>query len=245
VFRRRRQGESEEDTAADDAALDEAGDEADGLDPGVPSATSSPGRPEGPWDVDDAPEDSAPRIDLGAVQVPVGDGMEVRVDVQDEMVVAATLVDGHSMLQIHAFAAPRSSGLWHEVRDEIAGSLRESGGEATDDEGPFGTELKARIPVEAPGQGPTLQPARFVGVDGPRWFLRGMLTGPAATDPVQAKRLEEVFRGTIVVRGGEAMAPRELLPLRLPREAVEQPAAEEASPELEIFQRGPEITEIQ
>ena len=127
----------------------------------------------------------------------------------------------------------------------ILKAVRESGGEANDDSGPFGTELKARIPVEAPGAGPSLQPARFIGVDGPRWFLRGMLTGPAATDPVQAKRLEEIFRGTVVVRGGEAMAPRELLPLRLPREAVEHPPAEAASPELEIFQRGPEITEIQ
>jgi hypothetical protein len=63
---------------------------------------------------------------------------------------------------------------------------------------------------------------------------------------VQAKRLEEVFRATVVVRGGEAMAPRELLPLRLPRDAMEQqPAAPPARPGLEILQRGPEITEIQ
>jgi len=248
VFRRRRQEESDDDTVSAEVDQDEAGfdtgdeEDSDGL---TSSADGSTTRPEGPWDVTDAPELDAPRLDLGAVQVPVADGMEVRVDVQDELVVAATMVDGHSMLQIHAFAAPRSSGLWDEVRDEIAGSLRESGGEATDDHGPFGTELKARIPVEAPGAGPSLQPARFIGVDGPRWFLRGMMTGPAATDPVQAKRLEEIFRGTVVVRGGEAMAPRELLPLRLPREAVEHPPAEPASPELEIFQRGPEITEIQ
>jgi hypothetical protein len=244
VFRRRRQGESDEDTVDDEAALDEAGDEADPVESTAATA-AAPSRPDGPWDATDAPEDGSARLDLGAVQVPISDGMEVRVDVQDDVVVAATMVDGHSMLQIHAFAAPRSSGLWDEVREEIAGSLRESGGEAADDKGPFGPELRARIPVETPGQGPTLQPARFVGVDGPRWFLRGMLTGPAATDPVQAKRLEEVFRGTIVVRGGEAMAPRELLPLRLPREAVEQPPAEPGRPELEIFQRGPEITEIQ
>jgi hypothetical protein len=245
VFRRRRQGESDDDTVADDVDLDEAGDQTEEVDPAVTAGSAGAQRPEGPWDATDAPEDGSHRLDLGAVQLPVADGMEVRVDVQDDVVVAATMVDGHSMLQIHAFAAPRSSGLWDEVREEIARSLRESGGEAADDSGPFGAELRARIPVEAPGQGPTLQPARFLGVDGPRWFLRGMLTGPAATDPVQGKRLEDVFRGTIVVRGGEAMAPRELLPLRLPREAVEQPPAEPARPELEIFQRGPEITEIQ
>jgi hypothetical protein len=171
--------------------------------------------------------------------------MELRLDVQDEVIVSATVVDGHSMLQLHAFAAPRSSGIWADVRDEIAASLRQSGGEAQDDTGPFGPELRARIPVEAPGQGPSLQPARFIGIDGPRWFLRGMMTGPASTDPVQAKRLEETFRGTVVDRGGEAMAPRDLLPLRLPRDAVEQPPAAPDRTKLDIFERGPEITEIQ
>jgi hypothetical protein len=255
VFRRRRRGEPDE-APADDAAFDDELDEElddelddeqsaddDGTAEGV-AATAE--RPAGPWDHSDAPDDGLPRVDLGALHIPMSDGMELRLDVQDEVVVSATLVDGHSLLQVHAFAAPRSSGIWAEVRDEIAESLRQSGGEAHDDRGPFGPELRARIPVEAPGQGPSLQPARFIGIDGPRWFLRGMMTGPASTDPVQAKRLEETFRGTVVDRGGEAMAPRDLLPLRLPRDAVEQqmPAAPDRT-KLDIFERGPEITEIQ
>ncbi|HET6816158.1 MAG TPA: DUF3710 domain-containing protein [Mycobacteriales bacterium] len=244
MFRRRRRGEADDESVDDVAVADDAVDAPDEPEDGEAIA-SPPGRPQGPWDHADAPEDGRPRVDLGAVHVPLAEGMEMRLDVQDEVIVSATLVDGHSMLQVHAFAAPRSSGIWADVRTEIAESLRQSGGEAQDEEGPFGTELRARIPVEAPGQGPSLQPARFIGVDGPRWFLRGMMTGPASTDPVQAKRLEEVFRGTVVARGGEAMAPRELLPLRLPRDAVEQaPAAADRS-KLEIFERGPEITEIQ
>jgi hypothetical protein len=185
------------------------------------------------------------RLDLGAVQLPVPEGMEVRVDVQDNIVVAATVISGNSALQVHAFAAPRSAGIWADVRDEIAASLRESGGAADVTDGPFGSELRARIPAEAPGQGASLQPARFVGVDGPRWFLRGMFTGAAATDPAQATALEAVFRDTVVVRGGDAMAPRELLPLRLPKEALEQPQdpATPARPTLEQLARGPEITE--
>jgi len=59
------------------------------------------------------------------------------------------------------------------------------------------------------------------------------------------------FGRVVVVRGGEAMAPRDLLPLRLPKEALQQMAdqAEEGSPEaaakptLEMLERGPEITE--
>jgi hypothetical protein len=95
---------------------------------------------------------------------------------------------------------------------------------------------------------------RFVGVDGPRWFLRGVFTGPAATDAAQAATLEEVLRGVVVVRGEEAMAPRDALPLRLPREAVhaaEQAAEEAAAAEQgggkgelpDPFRLGPEITE--
>lgn len=240
MFRRRRRDEPD-DVGVDDDALDGVDDEA----VEEPAVVAPSGPPQGPWDHRDAPDDGLPRVDLGAVHIPMTDGMELRLDVQDDVIVSATLVDGHSMLQIHAFAAPRSSGIWAEVRTEIAESLRGSGGEAHDEDGPFGPELRARIPVEAPGHGPSLQPARFIGVDGPRWFLRGMVTGPASTDAVQAKRLEDAFRGTVVDRGGEAMAPRELLPLRLPKDAVEQPPPPPDRTKLEIFERGPEITEIQ
>ena len=238
MFRRRRRDDADDgDLTPDDTLADEAGAESGS------SATAAEGRPQGPWDLDDVPDADAARLDLGAIRLPIPDDMEVRVDVQDNVVVAATVVAGNSALQIHAFAAPRSSGIWRDVRTEIAQSLRESGGEAQDSDGPFGTELRARIPAEVPGQARSLQAARFVGVDGPRWFLRGMLTGPAATDPVQARTLEDVFRSTVVVRGGDAMAPRELLPLRLPKEANEHPPTETARPTLDMLERGPEITE--
>src|SRR3954451_22861111 len=135
------------DRAADDRAADDraADDEA--------ARSAPPGRPSGPWDADDVDEDGVERLDLGALLVPVPDGCEVRVDVQDEQVVAATLVDGRSALQIHAFAAPRSSGIWDGVRREIADSLRGSGGSWEEVDGPFGRELRARIPAPDEGQG--------------------------------------------------------------------------------------------
>jgi hypothetical protein len=234
LFRRRRDEGGEGELAS-----------APGEDSPAAGGTAS-ARTTGPWDVHDV-DDEVQRLDLGALQVPVPDGCEVRVDVQDEQAVAATLVDGRSAVQIHAFAAPRSSGIWPEVRDEIAESLRTSGGAAEEVDGPFGRELRARIPVPDAAQGQHLQPARFIGVDGPRWFLRGLITGAASTDPNQAHVLEEAFRQVVVVRGGDAMAPRELIPLRLPREALaqieEQQAAEQQKPTIEMLQRGPEITE--
>ena len=194
----------------------------------------------GPYDQDDAPDDGLERLDLGALLVPVMRGVEVRVDVgPDGQVVAATLSYGGSEAQIGVFAAPRTAGIWDEVRKEISASIVQQGGKAQESSGRFGTELSGRIPVQG-----GYQSVRFVGVDGPRWFLRGLLSGPAATDPHQAKRLIDLFRGTIVHRGGEAMAPRELLPLRLPKEAMQHaPQPEESRPTLDMLERGPEITE--
>ena len=93
---------------------------------------------------------------------------------------------------------------------------------------------------------------RFVGVDGPRWFLRGLFTGPAAAGGEQADLLEEVFRDIVVVRGDHPVPPREILELRLPpeaRQALEEQAAAAAEEEnrfrtdLNPFERGPEFTE--
>jgi len=208
-------------------------------------------RPQGPWDSADAPADDVQRIDLGALRVPVPEGTEVRVDVGPEgEVVAATLVQGESSMQVNAFAAPRKAGIWGEVRTEIAQALNGSDGSAEEAEGPYGVELKAQVPAEAPGGGVALAPARFLGVDGPRWFLRALLTGPAAADPGAAAGLEAALRDLVVVRGDEAMAVRDPLPLHLPREVADQAAAAAAedgqdddASALEMPQRGPEITE--
>ena len=246
VFRRRRKARLDEDELVDDAELETEQDEDD-----EEPAPAVPERPQGPWDVDDVPDDDTQRIDLGGLRVPVPPDTEVRVDVNgDGEVVAATLVQGHSTMQVNAFAAPRTSGIWDEVRAEIAATLVTAGGHAQDVEGPYGQELFAAVPVEGGGAAP----ARFLGVDGPRWFVRALLTGPAAQDRSVAAPLEAALRDVVVVRGSEAMAVRDALPLRLPREVAEQAAAaqaegeptpdDEEQPDLTMPERGPEITEI-
>jgi Protein of unknown function (DUF3710) len=246
VFRRRR--ETDQPDPAGDDDLD-GPDELEGApedepvapDGDQPYAVAAGSRPAGPWDFHDVPpDDEVPRLDLGGILLPVPEGMEVRVEVQDEVAVAATLVDGQSQLQVHAFAAPKSSGLWAPVRAEIVDSLKSGGGSAEEVGGPFGIELRARIPAEN-----GTEPARFIGVDGPRWFLRGLMTGAGATNPAQASGLENAFRDVVVQRGSEAMAPRDMLPLHLPRDARESPSPEEPDRSLHLPERGPEITEIQ
>jgi len=238
--------------------------EADGTDQPEPAPRLT--APRGPWDADDLPaevsDEVVPRVDLGALRVPVQDA-EVRVEVSPEgEVVAATMVMEFGAVQLSAFAAPRSEGIWVEVRAEIATALRAGGGVAVEGDGPFGPELRARIPVAGPAGDAGLQPARFVGIDAPRWFLRALITGPAATDPAQAAAVESALRKVVVVRGGQAMGVRDPIALRIPREVVEaagatvEAAAREGEsdldaeahvdtqPSLDPFQRGPEITEV-
>jgi hypothetical protein len=66
-----------------------------------------------------------------------------------------------------------------------------------------------------------------IGVDGPRWLLRGTLLGRAAVEPEAAPPMEQALRNVVVVRGSEPMAPRESLALRLPAGA-QADAEEEA-----------------
>ncbi|MGB8650110.1 MAG: DUF3710 domain-containing protein [Mycobacteriales bacterium] len=229
-----------EDRAAEDAELER---ELAVQDESARKAALS--RPEGPWDVADAPELETPRLDLGGLQVPVFPDVDVRVEVSPEgQVVAATLVQGETTLQLNAFAAPRTEGIWAEVRSEIREALSAGGGRAEEAEGAYGTELRAEVPTEVPGQGVVLAPARFVGVDGPRWFLRGLLTGPGAVDDALAAPLLAAMKQVAVVRGGDPMAVRDALPLVLPPDAQQAVEEEAAQQGLQLPERGPEITEI-
>jgi hypothetical protein len=191
---------------------------------------------EGPWDSTDVPEDGVPRIDLGCLRLPAVPGMELRVDVNpQQQVVGATLRAGESMLQVSAFAAPRAPGIWDEVRVEITRSASGQGGSLREVPGPFGPELAGHVliappagPGAAPGK-PVRRPARFIGVDGPRWFLRGMISGPAAESPEAAAALEDAFAAIVVVRGDQPMPVRDQLPLTLPPQAAEQVARQQAA----------------
>jgi Protein of unknown function (DUF3710) len=206
-------------------------------------------RADGPWDAASGyPE--AERFDFGSLLVPVREGFDVQVFVSEEQGVSIAVIHGDSGLQLQPFAAPRSSGLWHEVLPEIADEVARAGGQSRQQEGPFGPELVARVvPQGAEGARIPPQPLRFIGADGPRWFLRGLISGPAAMDEQIARPLEEIFADVVVVRGDHAEPPRKPLDIRLPDEARQvletQMAAQDQGQNLleNPFERGPEITE--
>lgn len=162
-----------------------------------------------------------PYIDLGGVKIIPREGMQLRLEVEEgsKRVVAVGLDFAGSTLQVQPFAAPRSAGLWHEIRGQIAEQIAKQGGTTTLQVGPFGPELLAQIPAAAPGQPGTTRVARFIGVDGPRWFLRGVIAGEGATSRDAAAAIEDVFRSVVVVRGNTPMPPRDLIPLQVPHGA--------------------------
>ena len=175
-------------------------------------------RPDGPYDITEV-DDASGLLDLGGIRVRGVEGMELRVDVAQERVAAATAVVGAGAVQIQPFAAPRTTGIWDDVRAEILSSVTAAGGHAEEVDGPFGVEVKADVLATVDGK-QSRQRARFVGIDGPRWLLRGVFTGGAVDDPVVAAPLEQVFRSVVVVRGDAPMPPREPIELRLPAAGV-------------------------
>jgi len=244
VFRRRR---------SEDADRDEFDNDEPEQPAGVPRAEG------GPWDAEE-PFPALERVDLGSLQVPIGPEHEIQLVMAEQHGAWVTIRYRESEVQIQAFAASRRGALWDDVRTEIAAEVNTAGGRSQETEGSFGIELMAQVPAPAePGQG-AAEPGgtrlvRFVGVDGPRWFVRGLFSGPAAEGGDQADLLEEVLRDVVVVRGEHPVPPREILELRLPPEArqalEEQAAAEQAAAEqenrfggdLNPFERGPEFTE--
>lgn len=200
-----------------DQPADESADE-----PGAEPATE-PGteRPTGPWDVDDVPDDDLVRLDLGSLRIPGSEGLEIQVNLDESSggVVAVTVVRGTSALQLQAFAAPRREGIWREVRAELAAEIARDGGRADAAAGAPDGPLAAELPFPQPDGSTALGAVRFVATDGPRWMLRGVLSGEAAIDDAAAEPLLEVYRGVVVVRGTDPYAPREPLALRLPGDA--------------------------
>ena len=163
-----------------------------------------------------------PYVDLGGVKIVPRADLQLRLEVEEgtNRVVAVAMDYAGSTLQVQPFAAPRTSGLWTEIRDQIVDQIQKQGGTTRIAAGPFGPEVLAQIPATIDGEtGSRL--VRFIGVDGPRWFLRGVISGEAAVDPEAASYVEDLFRSVVVVRGNTPMPPRDLIPLHMPANSVD------------------------
>jgi hypothetical protein len=187
---------------------------AEDVEPQLPAALN------GPIDIADAEEDGVPRIDLGSVKVPVPDGSQVQVEMDPDSggVRAVHVVTEHGQVTISAYAAPRSGGLWNDVGNELTEQLRQDGAQVSVGMGEWGIELSAIVGEVA---------LRFVGVDGPRWMLRGVIAGPQSLAAQAPEVLREIVRHTIVDRGDAPMPVRTPLTITLPAAVAEHIAEQQ------------------
>ena len=217
IFGRKRRAEKERPTGRHAAPeVDEFSDEDE-----AEENDSQLSVPDGPFDIADAEDDGVPRIDLGSVKVPVPDGSQVQVEMDPETggVRAVHVVTEPGQVTVSAYAAPRSGGLWKDVGNELAEQLRQDGAKVTIGMGEWGIELSAIVGEVA---------LRFVGVDGPRWMLRGVIAGPQTLAAQAPGVLREIVRRTIVDRGGAPMPVRTPLTITLPDAVAEHIAEQQA-----------------
>ncbi|WP_332644095.1 DUF3710 domain-containing protein [Aeromicrobium sp.] len=189
-------------------------------------APEAPGvRDQGPWDsTEKSGTEEQGYIDLGSLLVRGDEGyaLQLPADNEDGEIGSVMLVADDSALELRAFAATRSGGLWDEVRADILEEVARLDGECTETEGPFGTELQVTMPATMPDGESGVQPSLILGVEGPRWMLRATFLGQAALFPADHP-LMSALRNVIVVRGSEPRIQREPLLLTIPPNAIAAP----------------------
>lgn len=171
----------------------------------------------GPWDIaDEKVPDLSTYIDFGSIRILYLQGIELRVKKQREsnQVLGITVTYKSSSVEVEAFAAPKTEGIWSEVRAD----LLKGNADAREVNGVFGKEIILPVKVED-----KTVDTRIVGVDGPRWMLRGVFSSVAAGDSSvagdskkasdEAVLLNKWFSDIVVDRGSEPLAPRDMIPM--------------------------------
>nr|WP_255622144.1 DUF3710 domain-containing protein [Tessaracoccus sp. OS52] len=177
----------------------------------------------GPFDFEevDLEADDVKRLDLGTLVVTPFEKMtmQLQVDKAKERVQAILVADGASALEVAVFAGPVRTSLLPEIREEIIAATEREKGQVQVVRGPFGAELRRRLPVTDPKGNPAIHVSRTWLVDGPGWVLRGVLMGKAALNPKDEEAqltLFEFFSNLVVRRGTKPAAPGSLLPMSVP-----------------------------
>ncbi|MBO7671682.1 MAG: DUF3710 domain-containing protein [Aeriscardovia sp.] len=205
----------------------------------------------GPYDISDPDAPEGEYLDLGGLKILGKGGLSMRLIPSPDQKNIADLAFsyGSSSLQITLLASPRRVKFWQELRSDILSSQKG----ATEKEGTFGPEVYFTTKVREGLEIPT----RIVGVDGPRWMLRGIFAGPAAEGGEEKDYLDDFFSTVIANRGTEPLAPGDPVPLVFPPQLLPQNMAKAAAgegPEMvdvttkqsvqETLERGPMFTEI-
>jgi hypothetical protein len=160
-------------------------------------------------------------LDFGAIRLTATPDIAIKLEVEEATgrVVALTIERGASTLQVSVFAASKHEGVWAEVIQQLTDSISAAGGAVRAVSSQLGTTLEADIV----SSGELPRSIRFLGVDGPRWFLRGSVTGAALTDAAEAAEIEQIFRSLVIHRGDSPMPPKEALEIVVPAGIITPP----------------------
>lgn len=177
-------------------------------------------RADGPFDVTERPIESPDEyVDLGSLLIRMRPDIEVQLPTEDDVVTAVLVTSGGSAVELRPFAGARSGGTWDGVRADLREEVDKRGGTITEIDGPFGPEILAQFPATTADGTAGVQPARFIGIEGPRWVVRATILGAAGLESTDEGVFVEVLRDLRVRRGEEPRMLRESLPLVIPADA--------------------------
>lgn len=220
AFGKRKNSEAADEKVVEQAAEDQAEDWADD--------------DQGPFDIEDFDDPAVAvqgRLDLGSVLIPMPDGGQVQVELNEAGAPSAVwVVTPNGRFTIAAYAAPKSAGLWREVAGELAESLRKDASSVAIQDGPWGRE------VVGTGNGGVV---RFIGVDGYRWMVRCVVNGAPETIDALAAEARASLADSVIRRGDTPLPVRTPLQVELPepmaaqlRAAAQQAAMQQAAQQL-------------
>lgn len=177
---------------------------------------------QGPFELTSEMEVSS-MLNLGALYLPNVPGLEVHLEL-DPRSGSGKSVSLHlkmTIAEVQVFAAAANEDPWASMRDAITSGLREQQVHCTVELGRFGTEIHAVMPTVDLDGNVHVQPVRFVGVRGPRWLIRAVISGDGAlrtnnkTAPDDID-VDELLSSLIVNRGDAPLPPGERLVLQSP-----------------------------
>ncbi len=181
-------------------------------------------RDEGPFDIEevDLDADEVNRLDLGTLIITPFDKMnlQLQVDKAKEKVQALLISDGTTAMEVAVFAGPTRASMLDEIRAEVVNATRAAKGSIAMVQGPFGTELRRRLPVTTPEGKAATHLSRTWLCSGPGWVLRGVVMGKAALEPENEdadSTMWEFFTNVVVRRGPEPAAPGSVLLMDIPQ----------------------------
>ncbi|MEY9892597.1 hypothetical protein ABIA35_005117 [Catenulispora sp. MAP12-49] len=153
-----------------------------------------------PRSIDVVPDARNGRVDLGRLLVPLVPGMTLNPSNQTgPELEQIEVVVGEDVLTLELFELEDGED-WNLFRRVNKQEFEEAGREVRERLGIFGVQLLSYVPVAG-----GFHRLRFIGHEEPGWCLRGIVTGPAASEPTGSDALRRLYFGTVVNLSADAL----------------------------------------